>query len=272
MWLPDLSRLSLKQADTGPRFTTNDRKKAEENPGKFIYKPDLVFKDPPGAKKARPEPPPPPSPPPVTPQRASKSEESEESESDEPPSIRVYSAWAINAEDDRSVMMVRRMKKPNDPYATTDFVEVEIACDLFLQLSAADRYWKNDRGEPTDWNFLDPKKHKVYKDRENDGKPLKVDQPWLTAKWNRPGRYEIDNHEGRHRAAWICHHMTEQGYTHLTIVIGLDWLKNANKKKAAPKEGTVFREQSTGPPYGTRFAILEKNDREGATLLRLVKA
>ena len=275
MGLPNLSRLSLNQADTGPRLGTTNPEIAKRD-SRYVL---LSFgpKEDTPAKKARltPTPPPPPPPPPshAAPSKSEESEESEESETDEAPRIKVYSAWVGNATDNRSITYIREMRcKPGDRYAQTDYVEVEVACNLFMKLSGADTSFNNPKGEPTDWDFTDPERHKVYSDSEAGRAPLKVDQPWLLASWNSGrDRYDIYEHEGRHRVAWICNHLSE--YTHLTILIGLKWEDRADEKYAAPDDGTVFREQVEGGPLGTRFAMLEKNDREGhLTKYRLVKA
>ena len=230
MALPNLSRLSLNQADTGPRLGTTDPELAKRD-SRYVL---LSFgpKDETPAKKARstPNPSPPLSPPPS---RAAPSE----SEADEAPRIKVYSAWVANATDDRSLTYIKRMRKPGDRYAKTDYIEVEVACNLFVNLSGADKTFGNPKGEPTDWDFTDPTRHKVYSDSEAGRAPLEVDQPWLLALWNSDSdRYDIYEHDGRHRVAWICNHLSE--YTHLTILIGLKWNHHGLAKTAAPEEGT----------------------------------
>lgn len=172
----------------------------------------------------------------------------------------VYSDWSsnkTNEKDDTSYTIRRLGNTKLDKYKThdEDFIEVEVACSLFSRLSTAVSAFRNDRGEPTDWQFDNPDKHQ-YLTSENP----KMDQPWLEARLNhQTNEWEVFNHEGRHRSAWVCNHM---GYNTLTVLIGLYWNADEDNNIAGAKVMDIF----TGS--GAR-AQLVRNTRAGGVEFKL---
>ena len=169
----------------------------------------------------------------------------------------VYSDWVSNTMDNSSYTIRRLGMTKLDRYKThdEDFIEVEVACSLFSRLSSAVSTFHNDRGEPDDWQFDNPEKHQ-YLESENP----EMDQPWLEARLNhQTNEWEVDNHEGRHRSAWVCNHM---GYKNLTVLIGLHW--NADEDNAIL--GADVMDIFTGS--GAR-AELVRNTRAGGVEFKL---
>ena len=231
MHLPDLAKLQL-TTEARTRYHTDDPELARKNPNSYIYWP----------QKQR-----------ITKRKAAA------------PSV--YHKWTPNDVDDRSLSIRQYAQKHNDdPRAHVGFFEAEISCALFVKLTAADQVFGNAEGEPAadDWRLDDPTKHKIFTES-----PLRVDQPWLDTSYNKTEkRYEVNNHEGRHRAAWVCNHMH---FTHMTVVVGVDWENPDLEEEAAPRAGTRFLEQSPQLGNPPTIAMLETNDREDAlTKFRLV--
>jgi hypothetical protein len=169
----------------------------------------------------------------------------------------VYSDWASNTMDNSSYTIRRLGMTKLDRYKThdEDFIEVEVACSLFSRLSTAVSTFHNDRGEPDDWQFHNPTKHK-YLTSENP----EMDQPWLEARLNhQTNEWEVFNHEGRHRSAWVCNHM---GYSNLTVLIGLHW----NAAEDSDIAGAVVMDIFTGS--GAK-AQLVRNTRAGRVEFKL---
>lgn len=170
---------------------------------------------------------------------------------------KVYSNWASNTVDNSSYDIHRLGTTKLDKHKThdEDFIEVEVACSLFSRLSTAVSTFRNDRGEPDDWQFDNPEKHQ-YLGSEN---PV-MDQPWLQARLNhQTEEWEVFNHEGRHRSAWVCNHM---GYKNLTVLIGLYW----NAKEAKPIVGAGVMDIFTGSGAKAQLVL---NTRPGGVEFKL---
>ena len=170
---------------------------------------------------------------------------------------RVYSNWSSNTMDSSSDHIRRLGNTKKDKYKRhdEDFIEVEIACSLFSRLSTAVSTFGNDRGEPNDWKFDDPHKHQ-YLESENP----KMDQPWLEASLDhQTGEWNVYNHEGRHRSAWVCNHMH---YENLTVLIGLHW--DADKDNRIV--GTAVNDIFTGSGAKAQLVL---NTRAGGVKFKL---
>jgi len=169
----------------------------------------------------------------------------------------VYSDWSSNTMDNSSYTIRRLGTTKLDKYKThdEDFIEVEVACSLFSRLSTAVSTFRNDRGEPNDWQFDDPDKHQYLGSANPE-----MDQPWLEARLNhQTNEWEVFNHEGRHRSAWVCNHM---GYKTLTVLIGLYWNADEDDDIAGADVMDIF----TGS--GAR-AQLVRNTRAGGVEFKL---
>ena len=180
----------------------------------------------------------------------------------------VYSYWVPNAMDSSSEYIRRKGNTKHDKWKkhTEDFIEVEVACSLFVRLSSAASKFKNESGEPDDWNFDNPNEHQ-YLTSENP----QMDQPWLDAKLDHhTNEWEVVNHEGRHRSAWVCNHMNDK-YTYLTVLIGLNW---EDEKIIGADVGDIFNgsgaraELVRNPrPEGVEFMLIQEEQSCGSPVL-----
>lgn len=175
----------------------------------------------------------------------------------------VYSDWVMNDTDDSSWDVIRMAQaKSRDDDFTQDALEVELDCKAFVMLATSARVFKNPRGEPNDWQLDDGGRHEAFR------KDFKVDQPWMLAEWSkRDDAWKIVEHEGRHRAAWVCYRL---GIPSLTIMLGFTWPPILAGEDGQPEDGDIVLEQLTPAGEEPVRARLEKNTRPGGVPWRLV--
>jgi len=175
----------------------------------------------------------------------------------------LWDQWYPNDKDsssERTLAQAEEAQKRRDRGAdfNEDAIVAEVESRLFARLSSAVAHFGNDKGEPTDWDFESEDKHKAFPRMGND---FRVDQPSLQARWDNGVEYwKIDNHEGRHRAAWVWNHLH---YTSITIVVGLSWDEDDEDLEdfKGAEDGDRFLEQETPAGSAPLFVKMIRNPR-----------
>ena len=173
--------------------------------------------------------------------------------------VKVFSEWQYNTNDSRSRDYIKKLRKTGDnyagPYSTTNYIEVEIECELFLKLARVPPEWKEY--EPNDWDG----RHEYLEKKET----RQIDQPYLTTRYcDATKTWKVDSHEGRHRVAYLALY---EGYTHVTILIGMENGPRGFKDIVAEnidKPGYVFVQENEGRSEPKIRAKLVMNTRKGS--------